>query len=76
MTDKYLSTRDICARFRCSSRTIFRWMKRKTNPLPSPIIQRDGAQNLWCAEAVAEWEAREIVATRQRQGAEVLGHES
>lgn len=55
----YLSARDLCARFRCSRRTIFRRMKRKVNPFPAPCIQEFGSFNLWDANDVAAWEQRE-----------------
>lgn len=55
----YLSAKDLCARFRCSRRTIFRRMKRKVNPFPAPCIQEFGSFNLWDAKDVAAWEQRE-----------------
>lgn len=64
MNDKYLSTRDLSNRFRCSNRTIFRRMKRDKNPLPSPVIKQVGATNLWCVSQVDEWENREIERTQ------------
>lgn len=55
----YQSTRDLCLRFRCSSRTLFRRMKRPRNPFPAPCIRHAGSFNLWDARDVAAWEARE-----------------
>jgi hypothetical protein len=55
----YLSAKDLCARFRCSRRTIFRRMKRKVNPFPAPCIQEFGSFNLWDAKDVGAWEQRE-----------------
>ena len=55
----YHSTQDLCARFRCSSRTLFRRMKRKHNPFPPPCIKHVGSSNLWDAGEVALWEMRE-----------------
>ncbi|WP_417535128.1 hypothetical protein [Methylophaga sp.] len=60
MVREYLSTKDLCQRFRCSSRTIFRRMTREENPFPQPLIRQAGSFNLWCADAVKEWEALEI----------------
>lgn len=59
MTPSYQSTRDLCARFRCSSRTLFRRMKRARNPFPAPCMRHAGSCNLWDAGEVAAWEARE-----------------
>ena len=60
MVREYLSTKDLCQRFRCSSRTIFRRMTREENPFPQPLIRQAGSFNLWCADAVEEWETFEI----------------
>ena len=65
MSDQHLtayhSTHDLCERFRCSSRTLFRRMKRIENPFPSPCIRHAGSANLWDAGDVAAWEVRERV---------------
>lgn len=63
MTNKYYSTKDLCNRFRCSSRTIFRRMKRPKNPFPLPCIKHQGSFNLWDVEEVSNWEKREIERT-------------
>ncbi len=55
----YHSTKDLCRRFRCSSRTLFRRMKRTENPFPKPCIRHRGSENLWAAEDIAAWERRE-----------------
>lgn len=60
MIREYLSTKDLCQRFRCSSRTIFRRMTREENPFPQPLIRQAGSINLWCADTVCEWEECEI----------------
>lgn len=52
----YYSTKDLTARFRCSSRTIHRWMKRENNPFPNPRITGSGSQNLWAIDDVEIWE--------------------
>jgi hypothetical protein len=60
----YHSTKDLCARFRCSSRTLFRRMNRSENPFPRPCIRHRGTENLWAAEDIAAWESRERELTR------------
>lgn len=55
----YHSTKDLCRRFRCSSRTLFRRIKRTENPFPKPCIRHRGSENLWAAEDIAAWERRE-----------------
>lgn len=59
MTTGYHSTKDLRQRFRCSTRTIFRRMKRAKNPFPAPCIKEFGSFSLWDAEQVAAWEQRE-----------------
>lgn len=66
MSMSYHSTRDLCLRYRCSARTLFRRMKRATNPFPSPCIQHAGSFNLWDAAEVVAWEGREREQTRAR----------
>lgn len=65
MTSAYYSTHDLCARFRCSSRTLFRRMQRKRNPFPAACIRNVGSCNLWDVEDVAAWEAAERALTRE-----------
>jgi predicted DNA-binding transcriptional regulator AlpA len=60
----YHSTKDLCTRFRCSSRTLFRRMKRSDNPFPKPCIRHQGSENLWAAEEIAVWERQERELTR------------
>lgn len=64
MSTSYLSTRDLCERFRCSSRTLFRRMRRPRNPFPLPAIVHAGSFNLWDAGDIAAWELRERERTR------------
>lgn len=59
MTTAYYATRDLCLRFRCSSRTLFRRMQRSQNPFPDPCMRHAGSCNLWDAAEVAAWEQRE-----------------
>lgn len=59
MTRVYLSTHDLRDRLRCSSRTIFRSMKRKENPFPAPCMKHYGSCNLWDRKSVLKWEKKE-----------------
>ena len=59
MSSNYLSTHDLSERFRCTSRTLFRRMKRPRNPFPAPCMRHAGSCNLWDSEDVAAWEQRE-----------------
>jgi hypothetical protein len=56
MVKGYFSTKDLGERYRCSTRTIFRWMKREVNPFPEPRIVASGSHNLWAIDDVEEWE--------------------
>ena len=67
MTTAYYATRDLCERFRCSSRTLFRKMDRQRNPFPAPCIRQIGSSNLWDASEISAWELREREHTAQRQ---------
>lgn len=64
MSRTYQSTKDLCDRFRCSSRTLFRRMRRTTNPFPMPCMQHAGSFNLWDTAEVTAWEERERARTR------------
>ncbi len=55
----YYSTHDLCTRYRCSSRTIFRRMQRPENPFPRPVLQHVGSVNLWEVVHVVGWEDAE-----------------
>ncbi|PZQ76397.1 MAG: hypothetical protein DI530_17305 [Sphingomonas sp.] len=59
MPSAYQSTKDLCERFRCSSRTLFRRMRRADNPFPAPAIAHAGSFNLWDADEVSAWETHE-----------------
>lgn len=61
----FFSTNDLRERYRCSSRTIFRRIKREDNPFPLPAIRQRGAANLWDQAEVIAWEERERERTRQ-----------
>ncbi len=56
MIKGYWSTKDLRGRYRCSSRTIFRWMKREKHPFPEPRIRASGSHNLWAIDDVEQWE--------------------
>lgn len=56
MIKGYWSTKDLKERYRCSSRTIFRWMKRDSNPFPQPRLKSSGSHNLWAIDDVEQWE--------------------
>lgn len=73
MSSSYLSTHDLSERFRCTSRTLFRRMKRTRNPFPAPCMRHAGSCNLWDSEDVAAWEQRERAYVRMQDGlAQVL----
>lgn len=56
----YWTTKDLTARYRCSSRTIVRWMQREKHPFPLPRILAIGSYNRWAIDDVEEWEAAGI----------------
>lgn len=59
ITEKYLTTKDLCNRYSCSSRTLLRWMERKNHPFPKPRLTSSGSSNRWAIEDIAEWEHSE-----------------
>lgn len=61
----YQSTRDLCRRYRCTSRTLFRRMNRADHPFPRPSIRHCGTENLWATEDVVSWERQEHERARQ-----------
>lgn len=66
MSSNYLSTHDLSERFRCTSRTLFRRMKRPRNPFPAPCMRHAGSCNLWDSEDVTAWEQRERAYVRMQ----------
>lgn len=62
----YLTSNQLCERFLISTRTLFRWQSKKTNPLPEPTIRPSGTYNLWSADEIYEWEEREKALSKQR----------
>lgn len=67
MEKTYISTRPLADRLDISTRTLYRRMKRRVNPMPSPVIKNHGASNLWLFEDILEWEAREMKRTARLQ---------
>lgn len=57
---QYLNTNDLCTRYRCSPRTIFRKLRRPVNPMPAPVIKTVGSSNLWLVEDILDWDTSEI----------------
>ena len=66
MSSSYLSTHDLSERFRCTSRTLFRRMRRLRNPFPAPCMRHAGSCNLWDSEDVVAWEQRERAYARMQ----------
>jgi len=65
LTGQYLNTKDLCDRYRCSSRTIFRKLRRENNPLCPAVIKTVGSSNLWLLEDIIEWELSEMRRTQE-----------
>lgn len=58
MVKGYLTTKDLCSRYRKSARTIARWENREDNPLPPPRFRNSGTNNLWAIDDIEAWEER------------------
>lgn len=69
MNMQYLNTSDLCKRYRCSSRTIFRKLRRANNPMPAPVIKTVGSSNLWLVDDILNWEASEMRRTQNENTA-------
>ena len=69
MATSDFSTKDLCERFRYSSRTLFRRMRRPLNPFPAACICHAGSFNLWDAVEVSAWEKRERARTQMDRAA-------
>lgn len=54
MIKGFLSTSDLCERYKISSRTIPRWFKSKNFPLPK--IRGCGVHNKWSIDDIEAWE--------------------
>ena len=56
MVSHYFTSKELCERFKCSVRTLHRWMEREKNPLPPPTFRPSGTHNLWADTAIFRWE--------------------
>lgn len=56
----FFSTLELTARYKISSRTLGRWMKRERNPFPRPSRPGFGNPSLWSREVVDGWEQVEF----------------
>lgn len=56
MVKGYMTTADLCKRYRKSRRTIARWVNREFHPFPQPKIRCAGTNNLWAIDDVEAWE--------------------
>ena len=54
---------DLAARYGCTKRSIYRWMKLAEKPFPAPRINREGITPLWAVADVVGWEEGEGAAT-------------
>lgn len=61
---QYLNTKDLCKRYRCSPRTIFRKLRRAKNPMPAPVIKTVGSSNLWLVDDILNWDTSEMRRTQ------------
>lgn len=58
MTQGYLTTRDVCARYGIGRSTLYRWMDRRIHPFPQPAIRGNAGHNRWSIEDVEHYDAR------------------
>ncbi len=58
ITQKYISTPELAARYRRSKRTIERWITSRS--FPRPALAHRGAGSLWLLEDVERWEKDEM----------------
>lgn len=64
MTDTFLPTRLVCARYRISDRTLDRWLERDELRFPLPVtINR---KRYWHLEALQAWERQQAAAVARR----------
>lgn len=52
----YWNIKELTERFKCSKRTIYRWMSLEDNPFPRPKIDQKGVSCLWSIVDVVAWE--------------------
>lgn len=55
---KFVTTAELCDRYRVSSRTLVRW--RSVKGFPAPAMHNVGAENLYLMGEVETWEADQI----------------
>lgn len=52
----YLTTTDVCNRYHVNRKTLWRWQKLETNPMPEPAFNPSGSKNLYRIDELEEWE--------------------
>ncbi|WP_062359855.1 helix-turn-helix transcriptional regulator [Vreelandella aquamarina] len=57
MVKGYLTTKDLCERYKVERTTLYRWMKREENPLPAPRISGKAGLNRWAIDDIEAYEA-------------------
>lgn len=55
----YVTTKELAKRYKCTSRTLARWMERSKNPFPQPRLRASGSLNRWAVEDVMDWESKQ-----------------
>ncbi len=58
----YVTTSEVCARYRRNKRTIDRWIEDKDKNFPPPMVRGRGAENLWLESQLDQWDAMQAVA--------------
>jgi hypothetical protein len=58
LAQKFISTSELCARYRISSRTLARWRTSRT--YPEPALSTVGAEHLYLMEDVEAWEDNQV----------------
>lgn len=57
MSNKYLTTKQVCNRFNISTRTLHRWRTGEhASPFPSPKMTGRGSNNRWLLSDIESWE--------------------
>ena len=55
VSGEFISTSELAARYKRSSRTIWRWTN--TSTFPKPTMSCQGSEALWRTSDIEEWEA-------------------
>lgn len=64
LTDTFLPTRMVCARYQISDRTLDRWLEREELGFPIPVtINR---KRYWHLEALQAWERKQAAAVARQ----------